>query len=88
MRKFIVTESRESNALFSSLELLALAHEGKVQSYKRGCAEVGASLTELVRASAVMGMIPAASRNFLLVKKKVYILHQLCKHAERYEKGI
>lgn len=57
LRKFMVTDSRESNALFSSLELLALAHEGKEQSYKGECSGVGDSLTELVRASAVMGVI-------------------------------
>lgn len=43
--------------MFSSLELLALAHEGKEQFYKGECAEVGDSLTELVRASAMMGLI-------------------------------
>lgn len=57
LRKFMVTESRESDTFLTSLEMLSLAHEGKEQSYKGECAGVGDSLTELVRASAVMGMI-------------------------------
>lgn len=52
----MVTESSESEALlFSSLELLAPPRVGKEQPCKGESAGGEGSLTELVRASAVMG---------------------------------
>lgn len=52
-RSLTVTESSESKALFSSLELLAPLRTGKEQLCKGECAGVEGSLTELVRTSTV-----------------------------------